>query len=219
MIVQIYSLTTPEDVKGCIDAGVDHLGVAAADQNLPASISNERARELFRLVPDDHKTVALTVSTDLEEIVNYANATNPDILHICSDTRAVNASDMKELQDRIPDKELMKAIDVNGPESKHEAVKFDPVSDWLILDTSTDTIDGIGASGETHDWSISKDIANETETPTILAGGLAPENVSSAIETVRPDGVDSFTRTSKTVRRKDIDRVREFVRNAKMISR
>ena len=50
--------------------------------------------------------------------------------------------------------------------------------------------------------------------PVILAGGLTPENVARAIETVRPAGVDVHTGVEDGTGRKDPARVRAFVSNA-----
>jgi len=76
-------------------------------------------------------------------------------------------------------------------------------------------VPGVGATGETHDWSISRRIVERVDVPVILAGGLGPDNVAEAIRTVEPAGVDSYTETSRTERRKDIARSRAFVRAAR----
>ena len=54
----------------------------------------------------------------------------------------------------------------------------------------------------------------------MLAGGLGPDNVLEAIRRVRPDGVDSETRTSRPDdrRRKDVDKVRSFIELARLVS-
>jgi len=52
--------------------------------------------------------------------------------------------------------------------------------------------------------------------PSILAGGLGPENVAAAIRAVRPAGVDSKTRTDlPDGSGKDLDKVRAFAAAAK----
>lgn len=215
MIVQLYSLTSVEDVRVCADAGVDHVGVAAGNQDLPASISNERARTLFEATPDGMKTVALTVATDVEEIAAYAEAIRPDILHLCPDVDALSVEAVREVREAIPaSMDLMRALDVVEG-AVETAKRLDPVSDCFLLDTATDAVEGIGASGETHDWSISRAIVEETRTPSILAGGLSPENVAEAVRTVEPAGVDSYTHTSESERRKDPEAVRAFVEAAR----
>ncbi|MFB6103632.1 MAG: hypothetical protein ABEJ57_00915 [Halobacteriaceae archaeon] len=216
MLVQIYSLTHPDDVAACVEAGVDHIGVVAGDQALPAAVSNARARTLFEAIPATCRSVALTVATDVEAIIDYARALEPDILHLSSAPERVPVPAMQTLRARLPDIELMKAIDVTAETAVATAERFAPVSDWLLLDTVTDAVEGVGASGETHDWTVSRHIVDTVDVPVILAGGLSPENVAEAIRAVDPAGVDSYTHTSRTETRKDHDRVAAFVDNARV---
>lgn len=216
MLVQIYSLTTPEDVRFCVDCGVDHIGFAPGDQGLPASISNEFARELFDIVPPDRQTVALSVHETVEDIVALANDTNPDIIHICSDTQIIGPTKLEMVRNQIPDEmDLMKAINVADESAVDAAREVDDIVDWLLLDTATASVAGVGASGKTHDWSVSRRVVETTVTPVILAGGLSPENVAKAIQTVEPTGVDSYSHTSRSEHRKDSTLVRQFVENAR----
>lgn len=218
VIVQIYSLTSVADVEACAAAGVDHIGVAAGDQAVPASISNERARELFGRWPDgpNRRTSALSVHTEPDDIVDYAHDVDPDILHICSETHAVGVEATAAIRDRLDDGiDLMKAIDVAGPEAIEAARAFAPASDWLLLDTATPDVQGVGASGETHDWSVSREIVERVDVPVVLAGGLGPENVAEAVSRVRPAGVDSYTHTSASTRRKSPEKVRAFAEAAR----
>lgn len=216
MIVQIYSLTSVDDVRACERAGVDHIGVAAGSQDLPASISNERAREIFDATPEEMRTVALTVETEVEPICSYAREVRPDILHLCPDVDALDAARVDEIREDLPASiEIMRALDVADAQAIEDAKRLDDRCDWFLLDTATDAVEGIGASGETHDWSISRRIVEKTETPVILAGGLSPENVAESVRTVRPAGVDSYTHTSRTEREKDPEKVRAFAAAAR----
>jgi phosphoribosylanthranilate isomerase len=120
------------------------------------------------------------------------------------------------IRDRLPDDTgLMKAIDVADDSAIAAAKRFAPVVDWLILDTATPDVEGVGASGRTHDWGLSRSIVDRVETPVMLAGGLSQGNVSEAVRDVRPAGVDSYSHTSRSEDRKDHDAVREFTENAK----
>jgi phosphoribosylanthranilate isomerase len=214
MITQIYALTRGDDVRALADIGVDHFGFAIDVP--PAGISPEKARSLFELVPEEYKCSALTTETEVEPIVEMAEATEPDILHICSDTHAVSVAEIEEVRERLSfDPEVEKSINVTGSEAIDAAKEFDDVSDYLLLDSNSEDIAGIGATGETHDWSVSREIVNEVATPVILAGGLSPENVVDAIREVGPQGVDSFTQTSESAEVKDVPKVEAFVEEAR----
>lgn len=220
MIVQIYSLTRPEDVRALVDIGVDHLGFAVGDQGVPAEISVDRARDLFSLVPERHRTVALSVEPSSDDVAEMARTIEPDIVHVCSDTNSIAPGEQRRLRERLPPgTALMKAIEVGTGTALADARRFEPVSDYLILDTATGDVPGVGASGESHDWSVSREVVAAVDAPVVLAGGLGPDNVAEAVRTVRPAGVDSYTRTSASERRKDVDRVRAFADAARRAAR
>jgi phosphoribosylanthranilate isomerase len=107
----------------------------------------------------------------------------------------------------------MLTVPVDGPDAIDVARRLSEVGDCLLLDTKHPDTGVVGASGHTHDWSVSADIVNTLDIPVVLAGGLGPENVRDAISAVRPFGVDSETRTSleSDRRRKDIAKVESFI--------
>jgi phosphoribosylanthranilate isomerase len=108
----------------------------------------------------------------------------------------------------------MKAIPVAGEESLELARRFSPYCDFILLDTKVTGLPGIGATGMTHDWWLSRQIVETVNVPVILAGGLSPENVAEAIYQVRPYGVDSNTHTNRpgSPVEKDLQRIAAFVR-------
>jgi len=224
MIVQIYSLTHPEDVRVLVELGVDHIGLAPAGQGLRSELGLDESRALLDLLPPNVLGAALTVRTELDAIVAMAEAVKPPIVHICSATEALSVEEQRRLRSLLPGgTRLMKAIEVGGPETADQALdaaeRFAPVSDYLLLDTDDPDITGIGAAGRVHDWDVSARIVESvgTRVPVILAGGLSPDNVAEAIRHVRPAGVDSFTwtNTASDSRRKDPDLVGRFVREAR----
>jgi phosphoribosylanthranilate isomerase len=71
----------------------------------------------------------------------------------------------------------MQAVSVAGPKALDTALAYQELADYLLLDTQSPDIAGIGASSETHDWTISREIVKHLQIPVILAGPLSPENV------------------------------------------
>jgi phosphoribosylanthranilate isomerase len=216
MITQIYAFTRLDEVRQAVSAGVDQLGfVVGAYGIVNAELDFDTASSLMREVTPPAKSVALTMSTDVDEIIRMVEAVKPDIVHISSETDAVGIEKMIELRNRLdPEIKLMKAIGVVDQSSINDALIYSEVSDILLLDTKIRHMPGVGATGETHDWSISQKIVHLATVPVILAGGLSAGNVASAVRMVKPWGVDSNTATniSGSPFLKDIDRIRAFVK-------
>ncbi len=85
-------------------------------------------------------------------------------------------------------------------------------ADALLVD-SVDA-DGGGGTGETHDWERTRNLVDSLDVPVVLAGGLTPENVAEAVETVKPFAVDVASGVESAGGKKDHDAVERFVRNA-----
>lgn len=222
MIVQIYAATSVADALKMVELGVDQVGFVAGDYGeVYGELTFEAARAIVEALKGKAVSSALTMSTDIAEIQRMAEAVQPDIIHISSDTETVGVEAMQALRCHLPDGvRLMKAIHVGGPESIATALKFAAVAEILLLDTKVAGMPGVGATGVAHDWNISREIVTQVgrRSRVILAGGLVPANVGDAIAAVQPWGVDSNTGTNLPGDpvAKDWERVREFVRQAKM---
>ncbi len=70
-----------------------------------------------------------------------------------------------------------------------------------------------GGTGRTAPWELLADF--RPGVPLYLAGGLTPENVAEAVRLVRPDAVDVASGVESSPGRKDPERMRRFVANAR----
>lgn len=212
MAVQIYSMTSIADAIATAAAGADMIGVVVAEPGIvPEGVGADLAREIMAVIRPRARGVALSLADDRDEICAMVDAVRPDVLHIAA--REIEPEDCAWIRDRIAPVRLLRAIAVRAGETMAEAEAHQECADYLMLDSGAKGGKFAGARGETHDWTVSREIVERSRIPVILAGGLTAENVGEAIATVRPWGVDSFTHTDVPGNRgtKDAARVRAFI--------
>lgn len=217
MKTQIYSIQTIDEARACIEAGVDFIGIAAGtDADLPAEITLEAGKEIFKFIGDRAGKVLLTVADSPELICRAVGELKPDVVQLCGNNYAATPEFCEKVREICPGIVVLQAVGITGPEAVGQAVEFSRFCDRLILDSVDPGIPGIGAAGFVNDWKICGQIVELAACPVILAGGLGPDNAAQAIREVRPWGVDSLTRTNKDGKmEKDGEKVRLFVENAK----
>jgi phosphoribosylanthranilate isomerase len=91
--------------------------------------------------------------------------------------------------------------------------------DALLVDSRTATAPG--GTGIAYDWNAAAStLFGNPDSPhkLVAAGGLTPENVSEAIATLRPWGVDVVSGVESSLGHKDPEKVRAFVANARTAS-
>jgi phosphoribosylanthranilate isomerase len=86
--------------------------------------------------------------------------------------------------------------------------------DGVLVDSSTAR--AVGGTGTSFDWLDARETFLRTapHLRLIAAGGLAPENVKQAIQTLRPWGVDVVSGVESAPGKKDPARVLAFIRAA-----
>jgi phosphoribosylanthranilate isomerase len=219
VIVQIYGFTTPADIVAVSNMAIDNIGVVL-DEGFGTwdGIDEQTARDIVAEIPDSMTTVALSLGTDFDRIARTVDVVQPDIVHLVrADQMGPDA--VSEVRARLAPVKVMSTVAVRDALAIQTAQAFAGCSDYLLLDSHDPATGAVGATGLTHDWSVSTLIPPVVDVPVILAGGLGPENVAEAIAAVNPAGVDSETRTSRLddKRRKDLGAVRRFVEIARSI--
>ncbi|HEY7314912.1 MAG TPA: phosphoribosylanthranilate isomerase [Gemmataceae bacterium] len=70
-----------------------------------------------------------------------------------------------------------------------------------------------GGTGQTAPWHLLESF--RPGVPIILAGGLTPDNIAEAVRLVRPYGVDVASGVESAPGRKDAEKMRRFIANAR----
>jgi len=150
---------------------------------------------------------------DNEEIASLARFIGISTIQLHGDNTVGDALTIKEM---LPGIKLIKSLHVTDKNSIQLGRKFLEVVDAILLDTIIIETDQVGGTGITHDWNLSREIVESYNLPVILAGGLNPDNVQQAIQTVKPFAVDANSGTKGSDGFKDVDKLKAFIKNAKM---
>ncbi len=85
----------------------------------------------------------------------------------------------------------------------------------FLLDTPAEER---GGSGRVFDWTLAVEFQQRIgDKPLVLSGGLNPENVAKAIETVHPYAVDVASGVEASPGRKDHAKLRDFIQICKSL--
>jgi phosphoribosylanthranilate isomerase len=220
VLTQIYGITTAEDAALVNALRPDHVGVVL-DEGIPTWDSVDAATlAAIRAELVDVRVVALSLSTARDRILRTVDAVRPHWLHLARAAGGIDPDALARLRSALGDVRLMVTIPVRDEGALAAGARYASVADALLLDSAHPHTGVVGATGHTHDWSISRRVVAASPRPVILAGGLGPDNVADAIRATRPAGVDSETRTSRDDdrRRKDPERVRLFLERARAAS-
>ena len=82
---------------------------------------------------------------------------------------------------------------------------------WVLID-ARDAV-RLGGTGQAPPEALAAQVCRAR--PTLLAGGLGPDNVASAVRRLQPAGVDAASGLEQAPGRKDASKVRDFVQAAR----
>ena len=174
--VKICGITRVEDALAAVHAGADAIGLVFYAPS-PRFVTIAQAQQIVAAIPPFVSVVALFVNALAAEIKTVLAQVRIDIVQFHGDETPSQCEQIK-----LP---YYKAIRVKADTNLLQcAVEFKQAK-ALLLDTYTEA--AFGGTGQVFDWGL---IPKNITKPVILAGGLVPQNVSLAIQQVRPYAVD-----------------------------
>lgn len=200
--VKICGLTSAPDRDAAVEAGADALGfISRVPVETPREIPPEEAASLLSGVPPFVTGVLVTMPESVTDAVTLQERVGADAIQIHG---TLSPSQVGDLSDRL-DVPVIAAVDATEP----KIPAYAGAASVILVDSTDD--DGGGGTGETHDWARTREIAESVDVPLVLAGGLEPGNVRSAIETVAPFAVDTASGVEREGGRKDHGSIEAFV--------
>lgn len=182
--VKICGVTDPADRSAALDADADAVGVISdVPVDTPREVDRRQARDLLAGVPPLVTGVLVTMATAVQDAVRQVDYVDPDALQIHDGLAPAQVGALRERVD-VP-------VLVGLEATAAEVDAYATAADALLLDAKDAA--GGGGTGETTDWERAAEVVERVDAPVVLAGGLGPDTVAAAVETVRPHGVDVAT--------------------------
>ena len=211
--VKICGLVRPDDAAFAAAEGARYVGAILAGG--PRLVSADGARRVF-----DHAGAATRVVVvghePVDDIVRVAMAAGADIVQLHGDPSPRMVEDLRArwvggiwAALRVPARSF----------DQERAAALFAVADGVVLDAHVPG--ALGGTGVAIDWTALEvplsrvRASSESSAVLVLAGGLTPDNVVTAIRILAPDVVDVSSGVEAAPGIKDHARVRRFIAGAR----
>ncbi len=202
---KICGITTPEDALGCIEAGAAALGFnfyPPSPRSIPAGDDLAWIKKLKADYPDI-ALVAVVVNPDEALLGRLRSAGCFDAIQFHGDESPETCIAGAKGFSR-----WIKALRIRSEADLVPALAFK--TPYLLLDAAVPGT--YGGSGHAIDWDLAAGFVSvHPEKRVILAGGLKPDNVASAVAKVHPHAVDVASGVESAPGAKDPSKVRELI--------
>lgn len=227
MKVKICGITNLEDALVAAEAGADYLGFIfyppsprAVDKAMAKSIVAHLRQHLAApplMVGVFVNETAVAIAQTLDECgLDLAQLSGEEVPSLAGDPdsllygRAYKAIRPASAAEAEVEAEWYKA-----PQLPVNSSQYSVVGPSLLVDTYHPTLRG--GTGIEVEWGIVVYLFEHTP-GIMLAGGLNPDNVAAAIAQLKPFAVDVASGVEASPGKKDHDKVRTFIANAKQTS-
>ncbi|MCW7480967.1 phosphoribosylanthranilate isomerase [Leptospira kanakyensis] len=204
--IKICGIKDLATLELCVDLQVDFVGLNFSPRSV-RQIDGETAEALLKIrnKPGFPKLVFLFFENSVSEIQNLTERFHPDLVQLIRGDKFLT----EKLWDYLTEKKtLLPAIRIQEKVTSDK--DLEPKSELVILDSYNKDLGG--GTGHSFPW----EYVTSVKRPFLLAGGITPTNVKTALETVRPYGIDVASGV-ETDGKKDPNKIKELVHNVRTI--
>lgn len=198
--VKICGLCHREQASHAAQAGADAIGLVLYAKS-PRYVDLEQAARIRASLPPFVTAVALVVNPTHQEVMDIVTRVRPHLLQF-------HGGEDEEFC-RSFSTPYIKAVHAKSASYIEQQVGAYVSASALLLDTHS--AESYGGTGETFDYAL---IPEDLPLPLILAGGLNPANVRTAIERLKPYAVDVSSGVESSIGEKDPAKVAAFIQAA-----
>jgi phosphoribosylanthranilate isomerase len=195
--IKICGVTSPEDARVAIEAGADAIGLNFVPDSIRV-LDEETARAISACAAGRVVRVGVFRDAPLQRVRHCVETIGLDVVQLHGDESPEYVAETP-----FP---VIKALPAN--QALPERAQCYPKVDLLIDHPAG------GGSGETWDYERAAALVAGGRRVWV-AGGLSPENVAEAVRRATPHGVDAASGLEREPGKKDPERVRAFVAQAR----
>jgi phosphoribosylanthranilate isomerase len=200
LCVKICGITRAADAAAAVEAGADLLGFNFYPAS-PRYITPAAAAPIARMLPRQVVAVGIFVDPEPDAVRRAIETTGVGLLQFHGDEppefcHAFGMPVLKALR-------VARLADLEGAAAAYP-------EDWVLADAA----DPVRRGGTGRALTL-EPVARELARRLLLAGGLTPDTVATAVRLLRPLGVDVCSGVELRPGTKDPARLRSFVTNAK----
>ena len=204
IFIKICGLTDPEEAAACAELGADAIGLVFHEKS-PRHLSVQGAAEITRALPKTVIPVGVFVDREDDFILERVRACRLGAVQLHGRETPAQVRRLALQGIRV-----IKALFAGRSPGLDRADTF-PEAAAFLAEAGRGKLPG--GNAESWDWEAAKKPGENH--PLILAGGLSPENVKEALTLARPRGVDISSLVELKPGRKDLTRVRAFIKSVR----
>lgn len=200
--IKICGITHPEQGQAIAQLGASALGFICVPAS-PRYVTLAKLTEICSQLPPDVGKIGVFADAPLATLVETASLAGLTGIQLHG---AESVALCQELRQALPDIEIIKALRIRVDLDLAAAQVYRPVVDTLLLDAYHPQ--QLGGTGQTLNWQMLEDF--NPNLPWLLAGGLTPENVLTALSQIHPDGIDLSSGVEVSPGKKDLAKVQKL---------
>ena len=202
--IKICGLTDPDVAAACAAAGADAIGLVFFDKS-PRYVTADRAAAISKSLPDATLPIGVFVDQPFDRIMDTVRKCQLKGVQL-------HGQESAALVDQLVAEQLVviKALFAGKPPGLDQYPSFGGAS-FILVEYGKGRLPG----GNAEEWDYRLCQTLSAQTNLILAGGLHPENVYEAFQSIRPAGVDVSSGVEISPGIKDIEKVKRFIHNLK----
>lgn len=203
--VKICGLTDPAAALACADMGADAVGLVFFEKS-PRYVSDDRAREISRALGQKTLTTGVFVNETYDRIMEKVDKIPLQAVQL-------HGHEKPELVAKLARQGVIviKAVFAGRQPFLESAPDWQEAS-YLLAECGAGTLPG----GNAEEWNWADAARIRTRTPVIVAGGLTPDNVQSALEKSKAAGADISSGVESAPGIKDLKKVKTFMQKINM---